>query len=419
MTPNKSIRYVGDALYCDDVAVSAIIADVGTPTYIYSLPRILDNLARIKQAFAGLDAHIHYSAKANANLTVLRTLIEAGVGVDVVSGGEMFKALHAGTHGRDIVFAGVGKRPDEIRYALENGVGWFNVENVAECRTIDTIAASIGVHDVQIALRFNPQVTAQTHPYIATGHGGAKFGLTADVITDILTHQTDYPNLRFAGIHVHIGSQLHNVGATRQAIEKVCQLAQPYPNVTTINIGGGLPVAYQQQSELPDWQSFADALQPLLAGYQVILEPGRSIVADAGILVTELLYVKEQAGQVFYIVDASMTELMRPALYQAHHMVVPLHTGQAEQRLVQLVGPVCETTDVLAKDITLPVAQVGDYFAMLTSGAYGMVMANTYNARPRPAEVAVHTDGVHWSTVRKRETLQDLIMAELDAIQLE
>jgi len=341
----------------------------------------------------------------------LRTLIHAGVGIDAVSGGEIFLALRAGAKAENIVFAGVGKSPSELRYALEQGVGWFNVENVRECQLINDIAAELGT-SAQIALRLNPEVTANTHPYIATGHGGAKFGLTAEVISGLLAHRKEYPHLRFAGIHVHIGSQLHDTEGTVKAVEIALELIAPYSDIRTVNIGGGLPVGYQMKEALPEWKSFAEALAPLLQGYDVLLEPGRSIIADAGILVSEILYVKQQAGEIFYIVDASMTELIRPALYGAHHEIVPLKQSNGDLHPVNIVGPVCETADVLGKAVLLPEMQPSDLLAVLTSGAYGMVMASNYNARPRPPEVMVSEDGASWSITRPRETWDDLVRLE-------
>lgn len=411
---NNAIRYENNTLYCDSVAVRDIVAEVGTPVYIYSLGRALHNLERVRSAFQALRPHIHYSAKANANLAVLHALVEAGAGIDTVSAGEIYKALKAGARPESIVFAGVGKTAEEIAYAVEQGVGWFNVENIAECALINDCAGAAGRPPVRIALRLNPQVTADTHPYIATGHGGAKFGLTAEAITHLLARQSDYPHLDFAGIHLHIGSQLHDTAATQQAVQAALALIAPYPNIHTVNIGGGLPVAYSADEHIPDWSAFAATLEPLLRGYEVLLEPGRSIIADAGILVAQVLYVKKQAGQIFYITDGSMAELIRPALYQAHHEIVPVNTVHPAETEVKanIVGPVCETTDVLGRDVSLPEMQPGDLLAALTAGAYGMVMASNYNARPRPPEVVVIPNGVTWQVARRRETWEDLIRLE-------
>jgi diaminopimelate decarboxylase len=413
---NDSLHYRDGTLFCDKIAVAEIAARIGTPVYVYSLQRALHNLMHIQQAFAELSPHIHYSAKANANLAILRALVGAGAGIDAVSGGEIYRALRAGANPKDIVFAGVGKTADEIRYALEQGVGWFNVENVLECKMIDDLAADLKLPVARVALRFNPDVTANTHPYIATGHGEAKFGLTADAVADLLSHQRDYPQLRFEGIHIHIGSQLHDTNATRQAVQAALDLIAPYPNIRTVNIGGGLPVAYKPGEVVPSYEAFAKTLAPLLQGYDVLLEPGRSIIADAGMLVVKVLYVKHQAGQTFVITDGSMAELIRPALYQAHHEIVSVHvnSGLRSQPSIHchVVGPVCETADVLGRDVMMPEVQPGDLLAILTTGAYGMVMASNYNARPRPAEVVVSEDGLRWQVARRREMWADLVEME-------
>ncbi len=407
---NRSIRYQEAQLYCDSVPVCEIVAQTGTPVYIYSLPRVLANFHRIQAAFPG--AHIHYSAKANANLHLLHKLVEAGAGIDAVSGGEIYRALLAHAPPEQIVFAGVGKTGQELYYAVEQDIGWFNVENVHEAHKLNTIAAEMG-KTVRVALRFNPDVAANTHPHIATGHSTAKFGLTADAIRDLLARAEEMPYLRYAGIHIHIGSNLHDTAATVQAVRAALDLIAPYPAIRTVNIGGGLPVAYLPGEMLPTVEDFAATILPLLAGYELILEPGRSIIADAALLVTRVLYVKEQGGQRFLIVDAGMTDLIRPALYDAHHEIIPLDESTTDERhSVQVVGPVCETTDTLGHNVSLPPVNRSECLAILTVGAYGMTMASNYNARPRPPEVVVSGDS--WYLVRRRETWQDLVMHELD-----
>ncbi len=412
MVFNSSIHYLNGDLYIDAISVDEVANQVGTPTYVYSLKRVLENYNRLKTAFAQLDTHIHYSAKANSNLAILKSLSEAGAGVDTVSMGEIYRAIQACVDPQHIVFAGVGKTRQEIDYAIQQDIGWFNVENVLELDYIQASAKAQNVEAVNVALRLNPQVTANTHPYISTGHGGAKFGLTAEVIEGILEKQAKYPNIKFAGIHLHIGSQLGDKDATIQAVEKAVALIQPYPQIRTINMGGGIPVPYHFDEETPSIESFAQSLVPLLKDYAVLLEPGRSIVADAGILITEVQYVKQQAGQTFYITDGSMAELIRPSLYQAHHEIVPVKKSDGDLT-VNIVGPVCETADVLAKDRVLPEMNVGDKVVVMTAGAYGMVMASNYNARLRPAEVVVSADGESWSVARKRETLEDLLRHEM------
>ena len=409
---NSSIRYQGSQLYCDSVPVCDIVKEIGTPIYIYSLPRVLANYRRIQAAFP--KAHIHYSVKANANLYLLKTLVEAGAGIDAVSGGEIYRALIAHTPPEQIVFAGVGKSAQELYYAVEQDIGWFNIENVHEAHKLNTIAAESG-KTVRVALRFNPDVTANTHPHISTGHSKAKFGLTADAIRDLLARHEATPNLNYAGIHIHIGSQLHDMDATLEAVRTTLDLIAPFPNIRTIDIGGGLPVAYSPDETLPSIEDFAAAISPLLEGYDVILEPGRAIIADAGILITRVLYLKEQGGERFLIVDAGMTDLIRPALYDAHHEIIPVDEPNSNtKQTVQIVGPVCETTDVLGHNVELPPIARGECLAILTAGAYGMVMASNYNARPRPPEVAISQNGNSWYLVRRRETWHDLVIHELE-----
>lgn len=409
---NESFHFQDGALFADAVPVADIAAQVGTPFYLYSLPRALANYRRIREAFAGLRTHIHYSAKANGNLSILRALIEAGAGIDTVSAGEIHRALTAGATPDQIVFAGVGKTPEELRYGVEQGVGWFNVENVAECALLEQFASEAG-RTVRVALRFNPDVVANTHHHIATGHGGAKFGLSAEAIRGLLNRQAEYPHLRFEGIHIHIGSQLHDTDATEQAVKTTLALIADYPNIRTLDLGGGLPTPYRPGEELPPPDSFAEMLAPLVKDYEVILEPGRSVIADAGILVMRVLYHKAHGGQNFLIADAGMTELIRPALYEAHHEIIPVTPRRdAAAETYQLVGPVCETTDVLARDVSLPHPETGDLLAALTAGAYGMVMASNYNTRPRPAEVVIEPDGRSWRIARRRETWADLLAAE-------
>lgn len=408
---NDSIRFVEGRLHCDNVAVADIVAQTGTPAYIYSLRRIIANFNAIQSAFP--NAHIHFSAKSNANLAILRALIKQGAGVDTVSGGEIHRALLAGADPQKIVFAGVGKTSNELYFAIDQNVGWINIENVEEAYLLNAIATAAG-KSVRVALRFNPNVAANTHPHIATGHGGAKFGMTADAIRLLLDKRAETPSLSYEGIHIHIGSQLHDTRATAEALRVTRELIAPYPFITTIDIGGGLPSRYQSGETLPSPDDFAAALKPLLEGYNVILEPGRSIVADSGLLVARVLYVKQQGGQTFLITDTGMTELIRPALYNAHHEIVPLTQSppDAETVTATVVGPICETTDVLARNVVLPPVQQGDLLAILSAGAYGMVMASSYNSRPRPPEIVVEESGEKWYVSRRRESWQDLVQYE-------
>lgn len=411
---NDSIRYVNGALHIDSVPASALVQVVGTPAYVYSLRRVLTNLRALQSAFAGIDAHIHYSVKANGNLALLQTLIRAGVGVDAVSAGEIYRALRAGARPDSIVFAGVGKTADELRYAVQQRIGWINIENEAECALLDQFAEETGIHQ-RVALRVNPDVTAATQAEIATGHHRSKFGLPLDRAAALLRAARRYPHLRFEGLHVHIGSQLEDTTGTLQALAAIIPLARQHRQITTLDLGGGFPVAYDPSSRVPSFAAFARAIKRHVKGYHVMLEPGRSITADAGVLLASVSYLK-QLDLAFAILDAGMTELIRPALYDAFHAIVPVQPRRSRLRSYTIAGPVCESTDMWEIPVSLPELKPGDVLAILTAGAYGMVMASNYNARPRPAEVVISEDGAAWRISRRRETWEDLLLDEAERL---
>ncbi|NLX08769.1 MAG: diaminopimelate decarboxylase [Chloroflexi bacterium] len=398
-------------LWVDGVRLDSLADAVDTPAYVYSAARVRANVERIQAAFAPLGAALHYSLKANAALALVRLLAEVGLGMDAVSAGEIYRAQQAGVDPARIVFAGVGKTRDELHYALDAGVGWFNVESADELRLLDHLAGEQN-RRAMVALRLNPGIQAQTHRHIATGHFGAKFGLPPDTVAALLAARDQYPHLDIAGLHVHIGSQLGSVAETVEAVRQAQALAAPYPDLRTLNLGGGFPVRYTEADDYPSLNAFADALAPLLRGWQVKIEPGRAIVADAGLLLVTVLYVKEQGGARFVITDGSMTELLRPALYEAVHPVVPVRMSDDAARPSIVVGPVCESADVLNRDAALPPLAAGDRLAVLVAGAYGMVMASNYNQRPRPPEVLV--EGAQWRIIRRRETWDDLLRLEVE-----
>ena len=413
---NEPFRYSNGVLCCDGVALDAIADAVGTPVYIYSATRLLANVRRLQAAFEPLAPSIHYSLKANANLTLVRLLCKAGLGMDAVSAGEIARARQAGVDPGAIVFAGVGKTRAEIAYALEAGVGWFNVESCAELEVLDRLAGERGSHPT-VALRLNPGIEAKTHRHLATGHVGAKFGMAPDVVAEVLRHRAEYPHLRIVGLHVHIGSQLGDVHETVEAVRAARALADPYPDLRTLNIGGGFPVRYTETDNYPPLSAFVEALAPLLQGWKVLIEPGRSVVADAGLLLVSVLYVKTQGGYRFAIADGSMTDLLRPALYDAVHPVVPVRPRGEKLFPTVVTGPVCESADVLNRRAMLPELYESDRLAVLVAGAYGMVMASNYNMRTRPPEVLVEEDT--WRVIRRRETWEDLLRLEQDdALQL-
>jgi diaminopimelate decarboxylase len=406
---SESFLYRNGVLCGDGVALDVIADAVGTPVYVYSEAHILANVHRLQTVFDPLAPSIHYSLKANANLALVRLLSGAGLGMDAVSAGEIFRAQRAGVDPGCIVFAGVGKTRAEIAYALEAGVGWFNVESRDELDVLDTLAGERNLHPT-VALRLNPGVEAKTHRYIATGHFGAKFGMTPDTVAEVLKHRLDYPHLHIAGLHVHIGSQLGDVRQTVEAVRAAQALANPYPDLRTLNIGGGFPVRYSEADDYPPLSAFVEALAPLLRGWKVMIEPGRSVVADAGLLLVSVLYVKEQGGYRFAITDGSMTDLLRPALYEAVHPVIPVHLQGGETFPTIVTGPVCESTDVLNRHAMLPTLNESDRLAVLVTGAYGMVMASNYNMRTRAPEVLV--EGDTWRVIRRRETWDDLMRLE-------
>ncbi|HEX3050077.1 MAG TPA: diaminopimelate decarboxylase [Aggregatilineaceae bacterium] len=410
---NDSFFYHDGFLHCDALDLRILAEHTGTPVYVYSASRIRANLCRLQNAFAPLDAVLHYSIKANGNLALLRLISQAGIDMDAVSGGEIYRARRAGVAPQRILFAGVGKTSAEIRYALDEKVEWFNVESADELCLLNTLACTAS-YTPSVVLRLNPGIEAQTHRHIATGHARAKFGMPAPIIAELLVHRADYPHVRIAGLHLHIGSQLGDVQETVQAVQLAQALLAPYPDIYTLDIGGGFPVAYTTDDEYPAPDAFAKALFPLLKGWQIFVEPGRSVVADAGVLLVSVLYHKEQGGQRFVIVDGSMTDLIRPALYEAVHPVVPLHKTELNLRDAMVVGPVCESTDVLNRSCLLPDLSASDYLAVMGAGAYGMVMASNYNMRPRAPEVLVENNT--WRVIRRRETWDDVLRCEEDEV---
>ncbi len=384
--------------------------------YLYSYNTLLDHYRQIKEAFAGVDALICYAMKANGNLAVLRTLAKAGAGFDVVSGGELRKALQAGADPKKIVYASVGKRPEEIEAAVRAGILFFNVESEQELEQINVVCARLK-RKQQVSLRLNPDVDPHTHAFITTGHKASKFGMDLKTVRRLLAGRRKYRWLIFGGLHVHIGSQILEARPFREAIRKALGVVasarrQGIP-MKTLNIGGGLGIIYnKEEPQTP--RAYAKAVLPLLkrSRVKVILEPGRYIAGNSGILLTRVLYLKESHGHRFAIVDAGMNDLIRPSLYGAYHHIQPVlqPKPRAKTFTTDIVGPVCESGDFLGKNRKLPALKSGDLLAVMSAGAYGFVMASNYNARPRPAEVMVN--GEDWVVVRSRESYKDLLRGE-------
>ena len=405
-------------LVCEDVALTTIAAAVGTPTYVYSAASIRAAYRSLSTALAGLPVHIHYAMKANSNLSVLRVVHECGAGVDVVSSGELHRARLAGFSGRDIVFAGVGKTRTDLEYALDAGVQSVNVENEAELELLSELAIARGTV-APVSLRINPGVGNVTagHAYIATGEEGTKFGIPLSRGIAAALRTAELPGLELVGLAMHIGSQIAEVGAFADAQRRLRDLldairAAGVTTVRSVDVGGGFPIAYRDDEPVADLTSFARVLRDTFgdAGVELIVEPGRFLVAEAGVLLTEVLYRKESGAKQFMIVDAGMNDLLRPSHYEAHHGIEAVLPVTGPLQTVDVVGPVCETGDFLALNRAMPDAGPGTLLAVFHSGAYGYVMSSNYNSRPNPAEVLV--DGDRWAVVTVRQTLDELVRDE-------
>ncbi|MBP7688724.1 MAG: diaminopimelate decarboxylase [Thermoflexales bacterium] len=405
-----SFHVENGAWWCEDIAIHDLADQFGTPLYVYSRAQLEANYRRVADAFAPLNARLHFSVKSNANGVLLGLLRELGCGFDVVSGGELFRALHAGASPASIVFAGVGKTRAELEYAIDQGVGWINVESSQELDVLEEVAKTRPCHS-SIALRVNPSVEADTHHHIATGGHRSKFGIDVNEARSILENAQCYPHLDIAGLHIHIGSQLATPDGTVAAIERILPLTEVHP-IRSLDLGGGFPAAYRPTDQFPEPAAFAEKIIHLLKDrlFEIAIEPGRSISANAGALIATVQYIKPRDGRRIVVVDASMTELIRPALYEAYHHIEAVNRGEVAAELADIVGPVCESADVLGTDRALPVLERGDRLIVFNAGAYGMSMASNYNSRPRPAEVLI--EGATPRLIRRRETWADLIELE-------
>jgi diaminopimelate decarboxylase len=425
-----SFHYREGELYCEEVALARAAEEFGTPLYVYSAGTILDHYRRLDSALDSLDHLICYAVKANSNGAILKLLAEAGAGFDIVSGGELFRVLKAGGAANKCTFAGVGKSREEIEYALDEGVFSFNVESEAELEAIDRIAGNKKTR-APIAIRVNPDVDASTHRYISTGRSENKFGIALDRVAAVYEKAAQLPNLRLRGIQMHIGSQITAAKPFAEAIAKVAPLIgdlQQKHGLEFFSVGGGMGIIYQRALESGSgkwWHEhggeesafsvadYAAAIVPPLRelGLRILLEPGRFLVGNAGVLLTRIRYLKQTANKKFVIVDAGMNDLIRPALYQSYHEIVPVcEPATLDRESVDIVGPVCESGDFFAQDRELPAMTEGDLVALMSAGAYGFTMASNYNSRPLPAEVLVK--GASCSLIRRRQTMGDLVREE-------
>jgi diaminopimelate decarboxylase len=412
----KPVSYQGRALEMDGVALAEIAAEVGTPCYVYSAAAIVENYRAYTAAFGAAAHTVCYAVKANGNLAVLRLLAREGAGFDIVSGGELYRVLRAGGDPGRVVFSGVGKTRAEIDMALEAGIFAFNCESEPELALIDSLAHRRGV-EARVAIRVNPDIQAATHRHISTGSKAHKFGIDIAAAEGVYERARQHANLRLEGVSCHIGSQLFDPHPVLRAADRVLELIEKLRargfEIRHADFGGGLGVAYRPEEVAPAIGEFVAALRARTdgRGLHVMVEPGRSIVGNAGVLLTRVLYRKTTGEKEFVIVDAAMNDLIRPALYDAYHEILPVRrSGHDQPMTADVVGPVCESGDFLAHDRALPEVFPGDLLAVCTAGAYGFVQASTYNARPRPAEVLVEGGG--WRVVRRRETYEDLVRGE-------
>jgi diaminopimelate decarboxylase len=411
----KPVVYQDRRLLCDGLALADIAAGAGTPCYVYSAATILENFRAYDCAFGDAPHTVCYAVKANGNLALLRLLAGAGSGFDIVSGGELFRVLKAGGAPAKVVFSGVGKTSAEINAALDAGIFLFNAESEPELALIDSLAHRRGIR-ARVALRVNPGVEASTHAYIFTGGKAHKFGVDIDQAEAVYSRARQHANLALEGVSCHIGSQLLDPAEMLRAVDGVLELigrlrALEVP-IRHVDLGGGLGIAYQPEDPEPSISGYIAAVREKVAGrnLHVTVEPGRSIVGNAGVLLTRVLYRKRTGDKEFVIVDAAMNDLIRPALYGAHHEILPVRLTGAPPLRADIVGPVCETGDFLARNREIQEVFPGDVLAVCTVGAYGFVQASTYNARPRAAEVLIE-DG-RWRIIRARETYEDLIRGE-------
>jgi len=427
------------------VELTRVAAELGTPTYVYSAGTILDHYTRLDAALAPLDHLICYAVKANSNRTILKLLVDAGAGFDIVSGGELFRVLAAGGDPAKCTFAGVGKSADEIEYALERGVHSFNVESETELEAIARIASARKMR-APIALRINPDVDPHTHQYISTGSHENKFGIPLNEASALYERAATMHNIEIVGVQMHIGSQITEAKPFASAIQKVTPLVRELKSkydIKFFSIGGGMGIIYRRalESGSGKWwrdhgpasagsafsvRDYAEAIVPPLRdlGIRILVEPGRFLTGNAGVLLTRVRYIKQTSSKKFAIVDAGMNDLIRPALYQSYHQIVPCRVSAAADadpststskslEKIDIVGPVCESGDFFALDRDMPEVREGDLLAIMSAGAYGFVMASNYNSRPLPAEALVR--GGEVALIRKRQTWEDLVRDEVDA----
>lgn len=408
--------YRSGVLTCEGVDLATVAAEYATPSYVYSQRAILSRFAEYRNALNGIPSRVCFAVKANSNLAVLGLLARAGAGFDIVSGGELYRVLAAGADAGSVVFSGVGKTEEEIRFALEKGIHSFNCESEWELEQISRVAIGLG-HTATIAIRVNPDVNAITHPYISTGLREHKFGIDMHEAERIYAHAMKLDGIRPEGVSCHIGSQLLDTGPLLEAADKVAALVKRLRaldvNIRFLDLGGGVGVRYRPTDKVANVGEFISHLRTKIEplGVTLMLEPGRSIIAEAGVLLCRVILTKQNGQKQFVIVDAGMNDLIRPSLYGAHHEIIPVRQVPGRKEIeADIVGPVCETGDFFARHRPIAEVQPGDLLAIQTAGAYGFVLSSNYNSRPRACELLVTGDQVQ--VIRKRETYGDLIRGE-------
>lgn len=409
-------QYKGGGYYVEDVPIKEIADAVGTPCYVYSNSALEGDFDVFRDAFSDINPLICFSVKANSNLAVLKTFTNLKIGFDVVSGGELFRVLRVGGDPSKVVFSGVGKTKEEMKSAIEAGILFFNVESIEELHLLNNVAKGIG-KKARIALRVNPDIDPKTHPYISTGLKKSKFGIEIGKAVDVYKEAARMEGIEVVGIDAHIGSQIFQLDPFVESLKKLIELGDALGkeeiNVQYVDLGGGLGITYEESEMPPHPKEYADVIKREISGtpYKLVLEPGRALVGNAGILLTTVLYVKKGASKKFVVVDAAMNDLVRPAFYDSYHEIVTADESLGDEEVVDVVGPVCESGDFFAKDRGLPKVKRGDLLAILSAGAYGFAMSSNYNTRPRAPEVMVR--GEEFFVVRGRETYEDLIRGEI------
>ncbi|WP_022670030.1 diaminopimelate decarboxylase [Hippea alviniae] len=408
-------HYKDGQLYAEDVKVKEIVKEVGTPVYIYSKAHFVEQFNKFDKAFKR-EHTISFAVKANSNLAVINVFAKLGAGADIVSKGELFRALKAGVDAKKIVFSGVAKRDDEIEYAIENDIMMINVESEDELEAVNRVAQKLS-KKARISLRVNPDVDPKTHPYISTGLKKNKFGVPHNEAFDLYLKAKELPNIEIYGIQFHIGSQLLDTKPIYDASLKIAELMRALSDkgieFKVVDVGGGVGIVYNEEEDKePSIDDYAKQVEEAFKDFNIklVFEPGRFLVGNGGILVSEVIYHKTNGDKKFLIVDAGMNDLLRPSLYNAYHKIAPVEKQNREEIVCDIVGPICETGDFFGRDYKIEDVPNGEYIAVFSAGAYGFTMASNYNSRPRPAEVLV--DGDSFRVVRERETLEDLIKGE-------